>query len=65
MRLLNSFYAMHLRDEQLLEQCADMIRLGKISSARDLTQVLYMFAKFGWRSDSSDDYIQIALSKIM
>mmetsp|Transcript_23803 Transcript_23803/g.29639 ORF Transcript_23803/g.29639 Transcript_23803/m.29639 type:complete len:82 (-) Transcript_23803:1141-1386(-) len=56
---------MRLRDEDMLEMYADKVRKGDIKQANHLTNLLYIFAKYRWKSSRSDDYLQVALQKIM
>jgi len=55
---------MKLRDEGILELFAQRIRERKYTQMNHLTNVLYMMAKFKWRSENGDDYLRTA-SQIM
>ena len=57
---------MRLRDENILELFAQRIRDGKYKQVNHLTNILYWFAKFKWRSANGDsEYMQAALATIL
>ena len=64
-RLLDHLQKMQFRDENLLERFADSIRSGKITQSNHLTHLMYIFAKYKWKSPISEDYIQIALHRVI
>lgn len=56
---------MRLRDENTLELFAKRLREGIYTDSKHLTSILYLFAKFKWRSSQGDDYLQVALRHLM
>jgi len=48
---------MRLRDEEMLERYAQSMAQGHFSQVNHLTQLLYLFGKFKWRSRNGDHYL--------
>ena len=59
-RLLSQLYSMKLRDENVLEMFAQRVRDRQFMQTKDITNILYWFAKFKWRSAHGDDYLKVA-----
>lgn len=56
-RFLAHMFDLKLRDENVLEFFAEKVRERKFTQTNHLTQILYFFAKFQWRSSKGDAYL--------
>ena len=63
--MLSQCYKMHLKDENILEIFAQRIRDGKYRQVNHLTNILYWFGKFKFRSAGDNVYIQKAMDIIL
>lgn len=64
-RFLAHMYDLRLRDENVLELFATRVNDRQFTQTNHLTQILYWFAKFKWRSSHGDEYLQTALSILL
>ena len=55
---------MRLKDENILEEFVQRIREGKYKQVNHLTNILYWFAKFKYRSPNND-YLGVAIQSIL
>ena len=55
--ILGHLFFMKLRDENILEEYARRLAKGQFTKINHVTQILYWFAKFKWRSATGDHYL--------
>ena len=58
-------YYMRLRDENMLEMFAHKMLARQYTQVNHVTNMLYWFAKFKWRSSQGDEYLKVALNVLL
>ncbi len=58
--VLQSLLRLKLADEIILDDTARLIKIDKITNVNQLTNALYVLAKFKWQSG---DYIDVAINR--